>query len=216
MILQDIAARKALEADLQATKDLLDLGVRSSNVGVFDFDMPDGELENARRTTFNTWELLGYDPASAPSGFDAACALAVHPEYMPRVRDEIRSYLDGERPYFEVECRVVHQTGRLMWWLARGVAFRDAAGKPIRFIGSHVDITDKKRAEEQVRESEHRWRSLAETLPQLVWTAAADGTIDYLSAQALEYAGCPEGELLGKLASATAVEERAARALHQP
>src|SRR5205823_13324612 len=60
-----------------------------------------------------------------------------------------------------------------------------------------TDITEFKRAEEALRESEQRWRSLTETLPQLVWSATPDGTCDYFSSQWTEHTGVPESELLG-------------------
>ena len=54
------------------------------------------------------------------------------------------------------------------------------------------DNTERKRAEEALRESEQRWRSLTEALPQLVWTATPDGSCDYFSAQWTEHTGVPE------------------------
>jgi PAS domain-containing protein len=50
-------------------------------------------------------------------------------------------------------------------------------------IGAMLDITARKRAEAALRESEHRWRGLTEALPQLVWSATADGSCDYFSTQ---------------------------------
>src|SRR4029077_9873200 len=58
-------------------------------------------------------------------------------------------------------------------------------------------ITERKKTEEALRESEHRWRSLTEALPQLVWTATPDGIMDYSSAQIQQYMGSPESALLG-------------------
>jgi PAS domain S-box-containing protein len=56
---------------------------------------------------------------------------------------------------------------------------------------------ERTRAEQALRESEHRWRCLAESLPQLVWAATADGSCDYFSTQWTQHTGIPEGELLG-------------------
>jgi PAS domain S-box-containing protein len=69
----------------------------------------------------------------------------------------------------------------------------------VRKLGeeARIDIEDQKWAEEQLRDSEHRWRSLTEALPQLVWAAMPDGACDYFSAQWTEYTGIPESELLG-------------------
>ena len=68
---------------------------------------------------------------------------------------------------------------------------------PYAVVASFSDITDRKNTEEALRESEHRWRSLTEALPQLVWTATPDGSCDYFSAQWREHTGIPESELLG-------------------
>src|SRR5258708_3803669 len=58
-------------------------------------------------------------------------------------------------------------------------------------------LHERRSAEEALRESEHRWRSLTEALPQLVWGATPDGACDYFSTQWTEYTGIPESELFG-------------------
>ncbi len=58
-------------------------------------------------------------------------------------------------------------------------------------------VLQRRQDEEALRESEHRWRSLTEALPQLVWTATPDGSCDYFSTQWTQHTGVPEGELLG-------------------
>src|SRR5262249_46363928 len=73
---------------------------------------------------------------------------------------------------------------------------RDADGTR-RVLETNRDVTARRRAEEALRESEQRWRSLTEALPQLVWSAAPDGACDYFSTQWTEHTGGGEAELLG-------------------
>ncbi len=72
-----------------------------------------------------------------------------------------------------------------------------ADGTPYAVCGIATDISDRKRAQDALRESERRWRSLAEALPNLVWTDLPDGQCDYLSSQWATYTGIPVNELLG-------------------
>src|SRR5262249_23743204 len=65
------------------------------------------------------------------------------------------------------------------------------------WFGTCTDVTASKQLEERLRESEQRWRSLTEALPQLVWSATPDGACDYFSTQWTEHTGVPESDLLG-------------------
>jgi PAS domain S-box-containing protein len=87
--------------------------------------------------------------------------------------------------------------GRVRWVSTTKMPFRDKDGKIIGTFGIAREITKVKLAEEALRESEHRWRSLTEALPQLVWSALPDGACDYFSTQWTQHTGVPESDLLG-------------------
>ncbi|MDB5340699.1 MAG: domain S-box protein [Planctomycetaceae bacterium] len=97
----------------------------------------------------------------------------------------------------DLEYRIVRSDGSVRWIRSRAFPINDLEGKLSRIGGLAEDITARKRAEEELRESEHRWRSLNEALPQLVWTAMPDGTCDYFSTQWTQHTGIPESHLLG-------------------
>ena len=159
--------------------------------------MPDGRIENSHLTLINVWESLGYDARTSPTDFPSTFALLFHPDDQERVRRELQELFASEGQEYESEYRVRTKDGSTRWHLARGTVLRDPNGKPVRFIGTSTDITDRKRAEEALRESEQRWRSLTEALPQLVWSATPDGTCDYFSSQWTEHTGVAEADLLG-------------------
>ena len=120
----------------------------------------------------------------------------LHPDDRQSTRQFWTDSVAGRRPY-DVEYRVRRHDGTYGWFKTRGVPIRDNNGNIVKWCGSCTDITDGKRAEEALRESEQRWRSLTEALPQLVWSAMPDGACDYFSTQWTEYTGVVESELLG-------------------
>jgi PAS domain S-box-containing protein len=79
----------------------------------------------------------------------------------------------------------------------RNRLLRDAEGRTIGILSSGEDVTERRRAQLAHRESEARFRILAESMPQLVWSTLPNGQCDYLSRQWIEYTGVPESEHLG-------------------
>jgi two-component system sensor histidine kinase/response regulator len=147
----DITTAKQLEEELRQVNDRLDLAVRGSNIAVWEFDMPDGVPENARVHGVNVWEQLGYDRAESPATF-ADWIAVIHPDDHERMRRTVQASLSGETRECEVEYSVLHRDGEYRWVLSRGIPTRDATGRPILATGTRIDITDRKRAEDQLRQ----------------------------------------------------------------
>jgi PAS domain S-box-containing protein len=120
----------------------------------------------------------------------------LHPDDRASTRQFWTDSVAGRRAY-DVEYRVRRHDGAYGWFKTRGGPIRDSNGDIVKWFGTCTDITDGKRAEEALRESEQRWRSLTEALPQLVWSATPDGACDYFSTRWTEYTGVADSELLG-------------------
>jgi PAS domain S-box-containing protein len=163
LVFRDVTQRRQAEqaAMLREVNARVQLALQGSSVGLWDFDMPDGVIDNARSSAINFWEQHGYDPNVSLTF--AEVALRWHPDDRDRVVSSIRSYLAGETTHYEVVCRILRSDGGSQWRLVRGVAVRDASGKPIRFTGSSFDITDRLRIEDALRESEERFRGTFES-----------------------------------------------------
>ncbi|MEG4208621.1 PAS domain S-box protein [Microcoleus sp. S13_B4] len=144
----------------------------------------------------------------------AAWNSILHPIDRDRVLAAVDRYLSAPdssaAPFFQ-EYRVQCQQGGLLHWIDRGKAVLDKQGNPCKWIGVISDITARKEAEEQrnwalVREqaarrqaeaSEQLYRVLAEAIPQIVWTARADGWFDYYNQRWFEYTGLTLEETQG-------------------
>jgi two-component system cell cycle sensor histidine kinase/response regulator CckA len=118
----------------------------------------------------------------------------VHPDDLARVRAQFETLLI--EPLFASEYRFRHKAGHYVWFFDRGVMSRDAQGRLTRVIGIMWDISDRKRAEEVLRENEERFRQLAENIQEVFWmTDLAKNQMIYISPGYEKIWGRPCAEL---------------------
>jgi PAS domain S-box-containing protein len=112
----------------------------------------------------------------------------VHPEDRDRVNERIRRAIKGLEDY-EVEYRLADTSQGERWIHGRGEVIRDEDGRAIRMIGLNFDVTNRRRSEEQVRESEARFRNLADSAPALMWVSRPGGIREFVNRAYVEFAG---------------------------
>lgn len=124
------------------------------------------------------WQtMLGFSPGEVPPHFDFWCS-RVHPEDLPLARAALRAHLSGERTFYECEHRVRAKSGDWLWILDRGrVVSWDAEGRPRRMIGTHVDVTARKRVEEELAESRLQLDAILDNAPVGVLLVDGDRVI---------------------------------------
>lgn len=149
--------RKTAEERLQDSERRLRLATESSNTGLWDWDLQ----------TNLTWyspqwkRQIGYEDPEISDGFEEWLS-RIHPDDLSQATTRVKTYLEGRLPRYESEFRIRHKDGSYRWVLAQGSLITDHQGVPLRMLGSHVDITERKKAEEALRESEERYRQLFE------------------------------------------------------
>ena len=132
----------AEEYQLVQELERLRLTVAAAGIGTWDWD----PLNDRATWSEKNGELLGL-PHGTVTSYSTFLA-TVHPDDRQRVAEALSSALAGEVNY-EVECRVIWPDGTPHWFLGRGHVIRDATGKPIRMVGVSVDISDRKRIQEE-------------------------------------------------------------------
>jgi len=147
-VIRDLTERRRAEAALRESEERFRLAVHGTDAGIWDWDMRTNTVYFSPR-----WKsMLGYEDDKIGNGF-REWESRVHPEDQPRALAALEDYLEGRKSEHELEHRLRHKDGTYRWITARGAAVRDATGKPYRMVGSHIDITDRKQAEESVREN---------------------------------------------------------------
>ena len=118
--------------------------------------------------------LFGHEAADFTGG-RVSYASVIHSDDLARVAAEVAGHSEAGVPCFEQEYRIVRPDGMIRWVWDRGFPIRDAAGQVCRVAGIAEDITGRKEAEQQIRESEQRFRAMADSAPVLLWVADACG-----------------------------------------
>lgn len=115
-----------------------------------------------------------------------------HPDHVDRVVSRItHSFKTGE--LWEDVFPMRSADGEYRWFLSRAMPIKDAQGNVVRWFGTNTDVTDQRDVEQRLRESQEWFRALAESMPQLVWTAGFDGRVDYYNSRIRQYAMAQEG-----------------------
>ncbi|MDG2517876.1 PAS domain-containing sensor histidine kinase [Lysobacter soli] len=112
----------------------------------------------------------------------------VHPEDMPNVAQVFGGSIASGMPYV-IEQRLRRYDGAYRWFDNRGQPLRDESGAILAWYVLLFDIDDRKRAEQAVRANERNLHHQAETFPQMLWSATAEGNIDYCNERLLAYSG---------------------------
>ncbi|MCJ2068427.1 PAS domain-containing protein [Methylobacterium sp. J-030] len=166
----------------EAANHQLTMAEQLASVGNWRVDLADGQpIWSA-----SLYVIAGRDPGTPPPRLDAFAQL-YHPDDQSRLEAIVADAI-ARRASFDFEARLLRPDGQIRHVVVRGVCRED--GGSVGLVGVLIDVTERRRAEDEVRRSELRYRGLAETLPLLVWTMrVGDGRATYANAQFQAYYG---------------------------
>ncbi|MFL6229983.1 MAG: ABC transporter substrate binding protein [Pyrinomonadaceae bacterium] len=188
---QDITERKAAEEALRQSEGRLRRAQLAARVGTWEWDARTGESVWSEMV----WQLLGLEPNDGATTHERFLDF-VHPEDRDSFLLKVSEVMAGGEEYYN-EFRIVRRDGGVIWLSSSGRLIRLASGEPERFIGVNIDISERKLAQESLRQSETRFREMADTAPVMIWVADADQRSTYFNKQWLEFTGRSMDEELG-------------------
>ena len=146
-IWRDIDERNRLQAALHASEERLRYAMDAANEGLWDADLLTGRIV----VNDHWYTQFGYTPGEVEPTTPFWLA-SIHPDDVPASQRMVDDYLSSRISAYCLELRVVTKTGEIRWHRSIGKAVAwDAEGRPLRMVGTNTDITERKRAEQQLQ-----------------------------------------------------------------
>ncbi len=174
------------EAVVKENEARLRLAIQAANIGTWDYDLQAGKIIVSDRLR----EIYGFGADEEISyGKFEECFL---PEERKSFREGMAKLLESDEipSTYSSEYRITRASdGEVRWLKADGKVLRDENGVSHRMIGTVIDVTDRKIMETLLKEREFQFRQLADSMPQMAWTALPDGTITFFNEKWIDYTG---------------------------
>jgi len=188
---RDITERKQAERALRESAERFRIAMDTTSDGLWDWD-----FTNPAKS-YNSpgyYRMLGYEPGEVEM-FGNHWIDLVHPEDRERVINSNEDCMASRIQGFEMEFRMKTKNGDWKWIYSRGrVVARDAGGKTLRMIGTHMDITERNRSQQSLRESEERFRLAMDATSEGLWDLDVNADGGYYSPGYYQMLGYEPGE----------------------
>jgi PAS domain S-box-containing protein len=159
---------------------------RIARVGGVTIDFTDGFDSGQRSLSYQEIHGLNRDAVDTHDGW----VKRLHPEDRERALDHFLTTVNGTGTRYSSEYRIIRPSdGQVRWIASEGQIERDETGRPLRLVGAHMDITERTLAKELLKESEERFRLIANSAPVPMWVSKLDGTRGFANQAYLDFLG---------------------------
>ena len=178
-VVEDISERIQSESALRESERRLSLALRAAQLGVWDCHLKKDEAVLSPKYR----EVYHRDPLTR-----AEWLTLVHPDDREQVVAVARESLSSTHQW-DAEFRVLLPDGGIRWVHSSATVLVDEAEQPVRMVGVSHDVTERKQAEAALRESEERFRNMADTAPVMIWVTGPDKLFTFVNKTWLDFTG---------------------------
>lgn len=195
--IRDISDRKKNEQALKASQELWQFALEGAGDGVWEFNFQTQEVFFSKQYKL----MLGYKEDEFKNE-SSEWLNRIHPDDLQIINETDKEYEDKKIVNHQREYRIKHKNGNYIWILDRGmiISYTDD-GKPMRIIGTHTDITERKLSEQALKIKEEKYRSILANMNLGLLEVDNDDVIQYANQSFCSIAGYQVDELVGHKAS---------------
>lgn len=184
VVVRDISDRKRADLELRSTKEQLELVLQASSEGFWDWNLITNEIYFSPR-----WkEMLGYADHELENTFEMWKSVIFEQDYITALQ-LIEDYNSGKIDSFTAVQRFHHKDGSTVYILSNAIHLKNDQGTVTRMVGSHLNITENKRQELALQQSESRYRHIIETTLEGVWMLNTEGKTTFVNQRMAEMLG---------------------------
>jgi diguanylate cyclase (GGDEF)-like protein/PAS domain S-box-containing protein len=189
-VIRDITERKRTEDTLGEARDRFRSMFDHAPIGVAMVSLEGRYLQVNR----SLCEILGYTGEELRA---LTWQAITHPDDLAASSAYARRIVEGEFPRYHLEKRFLHAVGHTVWASLSVSLVRDGEGEPLYFVSQIQDVSERKKVEKVIIESEERFRSLVQYSSDIITILAADGTVHYVSPAVERVTGYSPEEQIG-------------------
>ena len=192
--IQDISERKHAQVALRDSEKRFELAMSVANDGIWDWDLQsDTILFDARYYT-----MMGYKENEFPQTREQ-WQKRIHSEDLPHVKLSMEQYITGISDSYDIELRFLCKNNHYLWIRSRGkIASVNEKGIPLRIVGTHADISDRREATQKLYQSEMLKKNILENIPDLMWLKDIKGIYLACNPMMERFLGVKAADIIGK------------------